>query len=405
MATRRKAGAPDRRLVVWVVGVMSIAILGFVLYGPHAGDNNPEPTTYNASSAGTKAAYLLLPGLGYSAQRWDNPTPDLRNVDAAHTTLVLTSPRLPVKNVDVPRKAIEDFLKRGGWVIATGASGALLLPEGKTAEPSNVIKGSGGLCYTTPQGDGALAKVGEIPIDAPVRWSSVGPSYRVDQRCGHDAVVVRYRVGAGQAIWWSSPMPISNAGLRNDPSLKLVLASVGPPGRTVLFDEYLHTWRDSIEDTLKGLPWAALNWQLSAVALLLLFSFSRRSGPTRADVVLPRTSPTEFAESMGALYAKAKATDAATGAARERVIESLRDQCGIPRELLHALPPSVSDELSARFGGDWQELDAHLAQASQTAPASVSAKSILKLVQALDADFQRLQQLAQRRKPQLVVNR
>jgi hypothetical protein len=215
-------------------------------------------------------------------------------------------------------------------------------------------------------------------------------------------------VGAGEAIWWSSPMPMTNSGLSDDPSLKLMLASVGAPSdggkpRTVLFDEYMHTYRDSVGDTLKGLPWGALWWQLAAVAALLLLSFSRRSGPLRTAVTMPRTSPVEFAESMGVLYQRARATSAATEAARGRLLEFLRDQCGIPRELLRGQPPEVAQVLAERFGGDWREIDQHLAQAAVT--GEITAKSALKLVQSLDDDLLRLRELMRTHKPLAVVNR
>jgi hypothetical protein len=324
----------------------------------------------------------------------------LRNVDAAHTTLILTEPKLPVKDVKPLRQDIAEFLQRGGWVVATGPTGALLLPDGKTDVPKTLIRG---LCYTKPQGDGALARAGQVPLIEPVRWVAEGEIYKVEQRCGQDAVVVRYPVGDGEAIWWSSPMPMTNAGLSDDPSLKLVLASVGAPGRTVLFDEYMHVSRESVGDTLKGLPWGALWWQSAAVAALLLLSFSRRNGPLRTAVTLPRTSPVEFAESMGVLYQRAGATTAATEAARARLLEFLRDQCGIPRELLRMQPPEVAQMLAERFGGDWREIDLHLAQAAVA--TGVTAKSALKLVQALDDDLVRLQELMRTHKPVGVVHR
>jgi hypothetical protein len=390
----------DRRTVLWLVGGLFVLMLAFVLFGPKKDENDPEPTTYNAGSEGIEAAYLLLPELGYGARRWESPTSGLRTVDAAHTTLILTEPKLPVKDVKPLRQAIAEFLKRGGWVVATGPTGALLLPDGKTDVPKTLLTG---LCYTRPQGDGALARAGQVPLREPVRWAATGPAYRVEQRCGDDAVVVRYAVGAGEAIWWSSPMPMTNAGLGGDPSLKLLLASVGAPGRTVLFDEYLHTYRDSVGDTLKGLPWGALWWQLAAVAALLVFSFSRRSGPLRTAVTMPRTSPVEFAESMGVLYQRAGATPAATEAARARLLEFLRDQCGIPRELLRGQTPEVAQVLAERFGGDWREIDQHLEQAAIA--REITPKSALKLVQSLDDDLLRLRELMRTHKPVGVVHR
>jgi hypothetical protein len=393
------SSANDRRVVLWLLAALFLLMLAFVIFAPKKDENDPEPTTYNSGSQGIEAAYLLLPELGYSAKRWEQPSADLRNVDAANTTLILTEPKLPVKDVKELRQSIAEFLERGGWVVATGARGALLLPDGKTDRPRNLVEG---LCYTKPQGNGALARAGEVPLLEPVRWSAISSAYHVEQRCGEDAVVVRYRVGLGEAIWWSSPMPLTNAGLSDDPSLKLVLASVGVPGRTVLFDEYLHTYRETVTDTLKGLPWHALWWQLGAVAALLLLSFSRRSGPLRTIVMLPRTSPVEFAESMGVLYRKAGATQAATEAARGRLLECLRDQCGIPRELLRGPAPQVAQILTERFSGEWRELEAHLEQAGTA--GMLAPKSALRLVQSLDDDLGRLQEMMRTHQPLAVVH-
>jgi len=159
----------------------------------------------------------------------------------------------------------------------------------------------------------------------------------------------------------------------------------------VLFDEYLHARRENVLHALKGLPWWPAAFQCLAVVALLLLSRGRRSGPLRMPVRLPRTSPTEFAQSMGRLYGKADATAAATEAARGRLLEFLRDQCGIPREVLRAEPPAVAEALAERFGGDWTELESHLEQAALAATGGLAPKSALKLVQSLEDDHRRLQ--------------
>ena len=380
-----RAGNRDRSIALWIVGGMFALILLFSALGPRVADNDPDPTTYNVGTEGAKAVYLLLPQLGYNAQRWNAPATDLRNVDAARTTLILTEPKLPIKDLKLLRQGIKAFLERGGRVIATGPEGALLLPNGSTTKPTIF----NGLCFTKPEGNGALAKAGEVPISVPVRWAPSGGEYAVDQRCGPDAVVVHFRVGQGEAIWWASATPLTNQGLSNDPSLKLTLASIGSPDRTVLFDEYMHTYRETITDTLAGLPWWSLGLQCAAVGVLLLFSFSRRSGPLRTPVTLPRTSPIEFAQSMGHLYHKAGATQAATEAARGRLLDFLREQCGISREQIHG---ELANALSERFGGNWSDVAQHLEQARDAQTALLSPKSALKLVQSLEADQLRLQQ-------------
>ena len=187
---------------------------------------------------------------------------------------------------------------------------------------------------TTQEGQGELARVGSVTMQDEGGWADASAKSEVEQRCGQDAVVVRYRVGKGEAVWWASAMPLTNGGLKEDASLKLVLASVGEPGRRVLFDDTFHGAVASVWDTTKGLPMRALAIQAAVVAVLLVLSFGRRNGPVRTPVRVVRSSPLEFAESMGHLYQKAGATGVATEGARRRLIRFLQERCGVPGHVL-----------------------------------------------------------------------
>ena len=378
----------ERGFVLWLIAAITSAVLLFALFGPKEDTGDPEPTSYNASSAGVKAAYLLLPQLGYGADRWTAPPTELSRLDAARTTLVLTEPTLPFKDLELVQNALQAFMDRGGRVVATGRNGARLLPGGDTAAATGML---GGLCLTEGEGSAPLGRPQSVKIDEPVRWSTEGPLYRVRQRCGKDAVVVQYPVGRGQAIWWSSPRPMTNQGLRDDSDLQLLLASLGPPAnRTVLFDEWLHAEHETVGSALAGLPWWPLTWQCVAVAILLVLSFGRRNGPLRAPAGLPRTSPIEFAESMGRLYEKAGATSAATGAAEGSLLRFLHESCGLTQETLRSGPAAIAEALKIRFGGDWQGLEANLQYAHDATRADLGPKGALKLVKALEQDRQKL---------------
>lgn len=367
----------DARLSLWVTaGVFAIIFVAAVI-APARGDYDIVPSTWNTGSAGAKAAYLLLGQLGYKAARWQQPAAQLNQVDADHTTLILADAFL--SQVRTEQAGINDFLRRGGRVLATGPASALLLP-------SSGIKPSGevftALCYTTPRSLSAMGRAGVIPMPAPVRWS--GAAAEVDQACGNDAVVVHYSVGSGEAIWWSSAQPLTNSGLHQDPSLRLLLASVGAPGRTVLFDEYIHGDRKSLLSTLKGTPISAISWQLALVALLLILSFSRRNGPIRALAGPARTSPLEFAESMGALYGKAKATEVAVGAAERRLNAFLHAEGGIPLETLRSGPDAIAAAVAARFTAADPQLRDDLLAAQEARSLKLTSKAALELVRRLD---------------------
>ncbi len=382
------AGSRDRRIVLWILGGMITLLVAFSIFSPANDDSNPIPTTYNSGSAGAKAAYLVLSELGYGAQRWEAPSGDLKKVDAAKTTLILAEPNFPTEGSKQVPADIADFLSRGGRVLATGREGAYFLPDAKTDAPTRLY---GKLCFSTPEGQDSLARSGKVSIADNVRWTALEPKFRVSQLCGKDAVVVSFKYGAGEAIWWSSPMPMTNRGLKEDASLKLLLASIGEPDRQVLFDEYFHGARSSLWDTAKGLPLRQIAWQCGVVALLLIFSFGRRSGPLRMPVRLPRSSPLEFAESMGRLYQKAGATAAAVDSSRRRLLKFLEEQCGIPREVLRSTPETIAQAVEERLGGSWAALRDHLAQAERSEYAPATLASTLELVKALDRDQQQLE--------------
>ena len=366
---------------------MLSAILLVSFFAPAADDDDLSPSSYNSGSAGVKAAFLLLPRLGYKAERWEGSASDLGGVDAPHTTLVLANPVVPPEDQADIADAIEDFLDRGGRVLATGVNGAYLIPGAETAEPTEFYKG---LCISTPEGQGPLALAGQVSMEDPVRWKNDTVATRVQQRCGGDAVAVTLKVGQGEAVWWSTPLPMSNRGLKEDASLKLLLASVGEPGRRVLFDESLHGDSTSVWDHARGLPIRSLLIQCGVVALLLVLSFGRRNGPVRALAQVVRSSPLEFAESMGHLYNKAGATQVAASGARRRLLRYLHERCGLSRDALRRPPAETAEALRHRFGGNWDTIAEHLAQSADGGDKALSSKTTLELVKAIDRDMEAL---------------
>jgi hypothetical protein len=367
----------DTRVVLRIcLGVLGVILVAAFL-APAREDNDPVPSTWNSGSAGAKAAFLLLGQLGYNTARWDRPAAALSETDAPRTTLILAESNL--NDIGNEAAGIAEFLRRGGRVVATGASSALMLPESHLGKPERIDTG---LCYTTPQSLSPLGRAGQIAIPEPIRWKT--SAARVDQACGQDAVVVHYPAGAGQVVWWSASDPLSNRGLRDDADLRLLLASVGAPGRTVLFDEYIHGAREGLWATAKGTPVWALCWQLAAVALLLVLSFGRRNGPVRALARAPRTSPLEFARSMGALYQRAGAAEVATGAVERRLMDFLHNEGGIPRETLRSTPEEIAAAVKARFFYSTPDFAAELKAAREAEFKRLSAKAALELVRRID---------------------
>ena len=375
----------DTRILIWVAAAVLVVIIAGAFLAPAREDNDVTPSTYNSGSHGAKAAWLLLGELGYKTDRWERPAKDLGEIAAPHTTLILAD----AYPLDALREkpGVEDFLKRGGRVLATGAVSAAMSPNSEIAGPNHIYSD---LCYTTPQGLSPMARAGRVGLAVPIRWKTDSVGVRVDQTCGDDAVVVHYASGKGEVVWWSSSDPLSNRGLKDDASLMLFLASLGGPERTVLFNEYIHGARPDLWATAAGTPVKALEWQLALVAALLILSFGRRSGPLRALVRTPRTSPLEFAESMGDLYRKAGAVSVATGCAERRLMHFLEHEGGIPRETLRSSPEAIAKAVAERFRYAPAGLIDDLKTLRQAEFTKYSMRSGLELVRRVDEDISSL---------------
>ncbi|HEX4005089.1 MAG TPA: DUF4350 domain-containing protein [Acidobacteriaceae bacterium] len=378
----KKLGGEWKFLLIFTSVVVLLIVITGIL-APSREDRDATPSTWNSGRAGAKAAWLLLGRLGYHAVRWDRPEAELSSIDAAHATLVLAEPSLSYSALRSKenRPPIADFLHRGGRIVATGEASALLLPDATVAASDRLYTD---LCYTVPQGPSQWARAGQLSMAAPARWAGDDPSVRIAQQCGTDAVVVSYPAGAGTVIWWASATPLSNLGLHEDGNLRLLLASIGGLDRTVYFDEYIHGDAQSPWSTARGTPLTGLMIQCCCVAALLLYSFSRGSGPRRALVQPPRTSPLEFVESMGALYAKAGAGNVAIGAAMRRLTAFLAHDCGLPPESLRSGPAAIASAVATRFGCDASSLAADLEGARQAEYDARRPSEALALVNRLD---------------------
>jgi hypothetical protein len=373
----------DWKFLLIFSGVVLALIVVTGVLAPNREDRDPSPSTWNSGAAGAKAAYLLLGELGYNEVRWERPEAELPTIDAAHSTLILAEPSPSfVALTDKNRKQpFEDFLHHGGRIVATGAPAALFLPNAKVTPADRLFTD---LCITTPEGPDSLARAGELEMAAPVRWAGDNPAVRVAQTCGNGAVVVSYPAGSGEVIWWASATPLTNQGLRNNGNLRLLLASVGARDRTVYFDEFMHGMNESPWTAAHGTPLTGIIIQTSCIAALLLFSFARGAGPHRALVQPPRASPLEFVESMGALYAKAGASQVAIAAAERRLTAFLAHDCGLPAETLRAGPVAIAAAVHARFGGDTTTLAADLEAAKQAEYDAPRPATALDQVRRLD---------------------
>ncbi len=406
-ANNAKKMSADQRLILWLVAIMAVLIVGVTLLAPQQDAEDPTPLSTNNGPLGTKAAYLTLEALGHKTSRWNKSLDELNakltDAQAANTTLVLIEPVYEATEEAELRVQMDRFLRRGGHLLITGHFGARLL--GGTTDTPELLQT---LCQTQPQGNSALARAGHVQFSnhgglALEGKNAFPKSVTVTQKCGKNAVVVSFSVGKGDVVWWTSETPIVNAELKNDHALKLILASIdgaqysdNKPPRDVIFDEAMHTVTRTKWSVTHGLPILWISLQTAALVVLLLFSFSRRRGPVRMPVALPRSSPVEFATSMGDLYEKGEATAAVTEAARRRLLYALTHDIGLAQDTIQSGPEAVEAALVQRLGVIVTPLAAgiaeHLREAHEAAHARLSLKSTLKLTQALSEDAERLRE-------------
>jgi hypothetical protein len=152
-----------------------------------------------------------------------------------------------------------------------------------------------------------------------------------------DPAVLAGRFDKGRVIWWAGAGPLLNDAIAKTGHVELLVNSLGPTAsRTVLWDEFYHGHGRSLWSYLAGTPLPFAILQVAGLAGLALFTFSRRRQPIRALVVESRTSPLEFIDTMGGLYERARAANAAVATVRTWVRRQLLEAAG--------LPPATPDE-------------------------------------------------------------
>ncbi len=321
----------DRTLLIVSAVLLAAVSAAGLLWAPIS-RSGPSgfPSTYSSASQGAKAAYLLLEDLGYKEQRWTDP-PTALPQNARHVVLILADPLLRPSSDE--KTAIRWFVRRGGRVVATGRYAAKLLHLPGIA--SATLKESSWRKFPARLPGPISRQAPAVSMSAGARWKGGPPNdmeYYGDKAGG---TVVRFPLGSGSIIWWASSSPLTNYGLKQASNLNLLLNSVGEAqGSTILWDEYYHGEHSGLLSYFEKtpLPWALL--QAGLLALAVILTFSRRSGPLAVSVEKSRLSPMEFVETVGDLYARKRAAAGAVEIAVHRFRSLLSRRLGVPPEHL-----------------------------------------------------------------------
>ena len=381
--------AKDRRILLWCVGVgVGLALLLGIL-NPTSDNDNRQPSSYLSGQHGALAAYETLLRSGYQVQRWEQPLSELANGSGPDTVVIFAQP-FTREIGDI--RAVRTILERGGRVLATGFWGGMILPAGAGSAPETLNFSA---CRLQPEGLDPLAGTGEVWMRPEASWKAGNPVQHVDYSCAGQPAVVEYLWGKGQVVWWASSTPLENGSIARANDLDLLLNSLGPrEGHRFYWDESLHGDVRSVFSYAAGPSLTMLGIGLPLLGILVVLSFSRRSGPVRELPAVERATPVEFLESLGSLYRRAGAASTAAAIAWERFRQRSLRLCGLRR----ARPGSaeLAAMLQRRFPEVDAELEADLAQCEQAAWSDdLHAKEALRLVQKLQEHGKKLEAAVQ----------
>jgi hypothetical protein len=306
-----KLSPQDRKLFIGVALVFALLVVGGALFTGHAGSRAEIPTTYSTGSDGAKVAYLLLQESGYKVIRWQRTLSELD--DPAGRTLILADPEEAPTRED--KRQLQKFIADGGHVIATGMFATSYLPMGQSVP--DPVEGLLWKKLRALSPSAITRQAPEIAMAPQAYWSRPAlaqPLYGEDDRVR----VVKYSLGKGEVIWWASATPLTNAGLREPGNLEFVLACIGEGQREIMWDEYIHGYRQSLSASIARSPLLWLLLQFALLGAAVLVTFSRRSGPIFHPVTDVRLSPLEFVHTLGGLYERAGAGSVAVDITYQR---------------------------------------------------------------------------------------
>jgi hypothetical protein len=284
------------------------------------------PSTYSTARDGSKATYTLLEEMGYRVEHWTRPPGELPS-SSGNTLLIIAGPSITPSSDETVQ--LRQFVAGGGRLLLTGASSAAVI--GLTGvEPTPPTSGQW-RTFTAEQAAPLTRDAPEITMESSVSWVHPPPGQQRYYGDSNGATVTKFRIGKGEVIWWAGDSPLTNLGITKASNLELFLNSVGSQGNTrVLWDEYFHGVRLGLWHYLarSPLPWGLL--QLFLLALVVIFTYARRSGAIRPIASESRLAPLEFVTTIGALYERRGAAAGALEIAFSHFRFLLTRRLGIP---------------------------------------------------------------------------
>ena len=377
-----KLNRQDRRLFLGGGFIFALLILTALVFSSGERGQPEYPSSYSSASGGAKAAYLLLSDMGYNVQRWEKPLSDLPLDPTKSITVVLGEPdEAPTRE---ERERLKTFISQGGHVIATGMFAGTFLPQNESVP--DILSGMTWKKATSLSPSRITRAAPEIELAPRAYWqaSTAYPLYGD----GDHTLVVKYPFGRGEVLWWAAATPLTNAGLRESGNLEFFLACLGDQKNEILWDEYIHGYRQTLAGSIVHSPVKWLFVQLVILAIAVVATFSRRSGPTCVPATEVRLSPIEFVETLGGLYERAGTASVVVDICYRRFRYWLTQRLGIAGN-------TSAEDLATTIRERWEFADDQFIATLSSCEAASSdpfleAPVALRLLQELDGYATRL---------------
>jgi hypothetical protein len=374
----------DRKILLIAGAVLLVLTVALALLGSApAGQGIEVPSTYSAGPGGARAAYLLLQELHYKVSRWERSPTELPIDEPDDVVLILADPWEPPTKED--REALASFVEDGGQVIFTGERVEAYFPKAKVNEgvPTDeweTVSANLPSVYT--------AGAPKIALQRNATWQRPTASQLALYGETESPVVLSWRVGEGRILWWAAATPLTNSGISREGNLNFFLDAVKSPvagekaAPQIYWDEYFHGERTSLWSYVQKTPVAWGLAQVSIIGLIIVFTFSRRSGPTVMPPVVSRLAPLEFVDTLGGLYERAGAEPAVVGFVYQRFRATLSRQLRVPSNVTDT---ELANAVQARLGWKDTGLKTTLARALVASRAKkVPPEEALGLVRELE---------------------
>lgn len=367
----------DRKLLVAAAAFAFALAAVTVTFAPaNSGGESKVPSSYSAAPAGARAAYLVLEQLHYPVRRWEQP-PTALAANAARAALIVAEPSQMPSSAE--RASLLKFLNNGGRILFCGDALRMFFP-GVNVSDSSPGQEWKQFSPTLPSFFTRGART--ITMDPKSSWTKLNGRQLALYGNADAPVVVAWKVGSGELLWWAAPTPLSNAGIAQTDNLQLFLNAVsGPHGPLEIYwDEYFHGARGSLWTYIEATPvkWALV--QSALIMVMIVFAFSRRWGPIAALPPISRLSPLEFVETLGGLYQRAGATSVATSVAYRHLRLNLTRRLGLSSSIANQALASAAGD---RLGWDTAHFVSTLETAASAETHNLPPRDALSLVKEI----------------------